>query len=422
MRVPHALRRVGWGFADQALSSVTNFALTVAVASVSAPREFGLYATLAMALQVVMVMSRGVTSDPLLAAGGRDPGEARSDSLSALALALVLGVAGGLVVAAGSLLAGGDARKLVLAFAVTLPLVLVQDCARFVAAAQRRPVLAFVSDAVWTVVLVAAYVGVRLDLWSSGSAPVMVLAWGAGAGAGGLVALALGRWPLRPRGIRSWLASSWSVSRFYVLENALLNGLNLLVIALVGLLAGLEASGAIRAAVALFGPLQVITLGARGFLIPEISRLAQRDLERARRTSFRIGAALAAVGFAWMGVLMVLPDRVGRSLLGQTWALARPVLPLVSLDSVAVLFITGMFIGIRAVDRRGTGFRTRMALAGPRLVLAPLGAVAAGAMGVAWVFACLAPVQAYVWGRQNNRAFERVAAHRAGAGPEAGVA
>ena len=405
MRVTGAVRRVGWGFADQALSSLTNFALTVAVATVSSPRDFGLFATLALGLQLVLVVSRGLTSDPLLTDRSGDRDAVRSKASAALGLAVVAGTAAGLVAAGCGLVAGGSAGRMVVAFAVTLPLVLVQDCARFVAAAQRRAFVAFVSDAVWALGLLAAFVLERTGVWASPSPAAMVLAWGLAGGLGGVVALVVGRWVPRPGRARTWIGQSWTVSRFYVLENLMLTGLNLVVITLVGAIAGLEATAAIRAAVALFGPLQVITLGARGFLVPEVARISGRDLRRASRVSLLISVGMAAPGVVWGAALLVLPDALGRALLGATWSVAKPVLPLMAVDAVATLFVTGTFIGIRAVDRQGTGFRTRLVLAVPRLVLAPFAAATYGARGVATVFALLAPVQVAVWVRQLRHAF-----------------
>ncbi len=51
-------RRIGWALGDQVLSSLTNFALTISVARVVSPSSFGVFATLIVASQFVLVIGR----------------------------------------------------------------------------------------------------------------------------------------------------------------------------------------------------------------------------------------------------------------------------------------------------------------------------------------------------------------------------
>ena len=92
-----AAGRLGWGLADQAVSSITNFALGIVVARSLGPTEFGAFSLAWVTYGVALNLSRGLATDPLTAdtaahkmTGGdlrSDVQQARprpSDSLSAL--------------------------------------------------------------------------------------------------------------------------------------------------------------------------------------------------------------------------------------------------------------------------------------------------------------------------------------------------
>ena len=86
------MRRLHWGFADQVLSSATNFALSVAVARQVDPRGFGAFGVAMTAYILATGLSRAVVSEPLLvvfSATGDD--DRRRGFADATGTALVLG-------------------------------------------------------------------------------------------------------------------------------------------------------------------------------------------------------------------------------------------------------------------------------------------------------------------------------------------
>jgi len=58
-------RRVGWGLADQAVSSITNFAVGIVVARSLGPVEFGIFGLAWVTYAVLLNISRGLATDPL---------------------------------------------------------------------------------------------------------------------------------------------------------------------------------------------------------------------------------------------------------------------------------------------------------------------------------------------------------------------
>src|SRR4051794_3206653 len=60
------LRRVGWGLGDQVLSSVTNFALTLFVAALLTPTQFGAFSVVIAVYGTFLGISAGFAASPLV--------------------------------------------------------------------------------------------------------------------------------------------------------------------------------------------------------------------------------------------------------------------------------------------------------------------------------------------------------------------
>jgi O-antigen/teichoic acid export membrane protein len=116
--------RAVWGVADQAFSSLTNFALSAIVARSVTPDAFGEFALVFATYLLALGISRSVNTLPLLVrfSGVEDPSW-RTAAASATGTALITGVAGGVVCAAAAAILPGT-RGPLLALAVTLPLLL----------------------------------------------------------------------------------------------------------------------------------------------------------------------------------------------------------------------------------------------------------------------------------------------------------
>jgi O-antigen/teichoic acid export membrane protein len=58
--------RLGWGVADQAVGSASNFALSLYVAREFGPRAFGAFSLAFVTFTVFLNASRGTATDPLM--------------------------------------------------------------------------------------------------------------------------------------------------------------------------------------------------------------------------------------------------------------------------------------------------------------------------------------------------------------------
>src|SRR5215468_8813843 len=64
--VTHAFRRLGWGVADQVVSSLTNFAVSIYVVHVLGAVQFGAFSLAYVTYGFALNASRGLATDPLL--------------------------------------------------------------------------------------------------------------------------------------------------------------------------------------------------------------------------------------------------------------------------------------------------------------------------------------------------------------------
>lgn len=389
-------RRAGWSLGDQVLASATNFGLLVVVARSVSPNDFGLFAILMAAYGLIAYVGRGLTSDPLVT---RYSGAGREQWVGAVRGSTVAAVAAGVVIAAvvalTAMMLPGGLRDATAALALVVPGVLLQDHLRFAFFSSGRAAQAFVNDLVWTLAQLGS-ISVAL-LVGTPSVATLVLLWGASGTLAALIGLGqLGVLP-DPRRLRWWFAEHRDLWGFYSAENGLLQITSILVLVILGAVGGLAAAGTLRAAVAIFGPISVLGLGVMAIGVPELARLAARDAAAVRRASLVIGGLLALLTLAWGAGALLLPDRVGEALFGQTWTLAHPILLFTTIDGAAAMFILGPFMGLRALGSARRSLRVRSALGLARLAVASGGAALGGVSGAAIGFAIVAPVQVAAW-------------------------
>lgn len=379
--------RAGWTVADQVVSSLTNAGLAILVARSVEASAFGAFSIAFVTFTFVTGVVRAWVTDPLVIrySSGETVESLPEAARQAAGTCLVVGVAAGAACAVVALSVTGDLRLALLALAVSLPGLLVQDAWRFAFFAAGRPVRAATNDLVLAAVtfsLVAALLG-------SGRHSVswLMLAWGAG----GVVAAVTGACqhggPPRPLAARRWLRTHHQLgSRLGLGVLANLGAVNVAVF-FVGGIAGLAAAGSLRAAQTLLGPLQVLFSALTSFALPSMARTAATGSQRLLRPAAWMSGMAGAIACAWVAALLLLPDALGRELLGDSWAGAGETLPGLGLVTVAVALSIGGGLALKAMGEAGVLLRLTLVQAGLILVLGCGGAVLAGARGAATGFA-----------------------------------
>jgi O-antigen/teichoic acid export membrane protein len=387
--------RLGWGLADQAVSSLSNFLVVIFVARSLSPREFGVfslaYATYAFSLNV----SRGLATDPLVV---RFSGVARDSWRDAVRVATGTAIAVGCVIGAGCALVGlvlsGALGGALITLGVLLPGLLLQDSWRYAFFAAGDGRKSFVNDLAWVLAMVPL---VALATHQDGVA-WFVLAWGgAGSLAGVLGAYQAGILP-RLSGTWSWLSQQRELGARYFAENLSMSAVTQLRITFVGVIAGLAAVGQVRAAEVLLGPWMAVVMGLSMVAVPEASRALRRSTRALVVFCTGLAVTQASGVIAWgLAIMFLLPDAVGERLLGALWEPASALILPTTLAYAGIGLMNGGSAGLRALAAARRSLPATLACACAYFTGGVGGAAIGGAAGSAWGIAAATTTGAVVW-------------------------
>ncbi|MEA2828075.1 MAG: hypothetical protein QOG43_2514 [Actinomycetota bacterium] len=378
--------RASWGVADQAVSSLTNFGLGLMVARSVTPKAFGAFGIAFASYALVVNIGNGMISEPFLV---RFSNAAIEDWRRAAAAASGAAISVGLVAGAACLAFGlssyGALAQSLLALALTLPGLVLQDTWRSLFFATRRGGMSFANDLLWAVTL-----GVALAVViGTGHATVfwLVLAWGGSANvAAAFGALQARTWPNPLRSLQ-WCREQRDLAVRFVGELLTLSGGQFLAIYTIGAIAGLVVVGGIRGAEMLLGPIYVMNFGVRAMAVPEAAASLRRSAAVMQRRLIILAGILTTAALVIGTVASMLPDRVGVALLGKSWEGARPaILPMALWMAATGASISGR-VGLRALAAASRSLRARLYTA-PLIVVgaaagAAIGGTRAAALGMA---------------------------------------
>ncbi|MEA2716232.1 MAG: hypothetical protein QOI99_549 [Actinomycetota bacterium] len=389
-------RRVQWGVVDQAISSLTNFAICLAVARHASPAEFGAF-SLALTLYVTFLWaSRSVTTEPYVVRfTAASDGAQRAAASQAVGTALSVGVlSAGVLVAVGAV-GGALTLPVLAAMAAGMAGLLVQDSYRYVLFAAGRARAAAANDLAW----LACQAGLVAALLASGraSATTMSLAFGASATAAALLGMRqTGVVPAPGRSVE-WLGRHRDLGVPFFLELVAVTGMMQVALLAVAATTGAAAIGALRAAMLLFGPLTVIFVGMLVIGVPEVIRAGERGHKAPLRFVAALGVGMPTLTGLWAAAVLLVPERLGVDLLGSNWLPGRHVVPPVAFLIAGHGCALAAIVGLRALGAARQSLGARLWGAPAFLVGGIAGGLAAGAYGAgvglaaaAWLDAGLA--------------------------------
>jgi O-antigen/teichoic acid export membrane protein len=381
---------------DQAVSSLTNFAVSIYVMRTLGAVQFGAFSLAYVTYAFALTASRGLATGPLeVRFSAADLPTWRRAVADCTGMAAVVGLVTGACVLAVTPALTGTTKAAFLALGLTLPGLLLQDSWRYSFFTLGRGSQAFLNDLVWATALIPALVLLRV----TGHADVFwyVFAWGAAAAVGAAAGALQARVVPRLSGARGWLSRHGDLGFRYLAEGASGSGAAQLRGYGVGLILGLAAVGYLGAAATVMGPMTILFMGMSLVAIPEAARVLARSPRHLPLFCLLVSGGLAAAAVAWTAVVLVaLPRGLGSSVLGPIW---RPTYPLVLPMALSVI---GQGVGIgAAAGLHGLGAARRSlrtAVLGSAVFLACslLGAVMGGAAGTlrgaavaVWIIALL---------------------------------
>lgn len=388
-------RRAQWGVVDQAVSSLTNFGISLAVARQATPREFGVF-SLAFTLYVTMLWaSRSVTTEPFVVRfTAAAPDVHRAAARQAVGASLTLGVVGALVILAVGAGGGSSTLPVLAAMAVGLPGLLTQDAYRYVLFAAGQARAATANDALWLLAQVVL-VGVLLAAGHA-SATTLAVVFGGSATMAAVVAAGQAGVAPAPGAWLGWVRAHRDLGLPFFGEVVAVTGMMQVALLAVAATSGAAAIGALRAAMLLLGPLTVLFVGLFVVGVPEAIRVRERRASAFPKVIAALGVAMPLVAVAWAGAVLLLPDGIGTSLLGTNWAPARHVVPVVAMMTAGHGCALAGIVGLRALGLARQSLGARLWGAPVFVIGGVVGSVVGGAYGAgvglaiaAWVDAAL---------------------------------
>jgi O-antigen/teichoic acid export membrane protein len=380
-RLHGAGRRLGWGVADQAVSSLTNFAVGIFVARSLGAVQFGAFSLAYVTYTFVLNASRGLASDPLVVRfSGVDPPIWRRAVASCTGTATLAGCAAGICVLAAAMLLSGTTKVAFLALGLTLPGLMLQDSWRFAFFAAGRGNQAFLNDLTWAVVQIPAMA--LLLVTHHASVFWVVLAWGAAAtvaaGVGPLQAHVVPKLSEAP----AWVSRHRDLGPRYLAENTASGGAVQLRTYAIGVILGLAAVGYVRAAEMLMGPFLILSMGISWAAVPEAVRVLRRSSRHLRLFCLSLGAGLAVTALGWgVVLLLLLPRGLGSWLLGSIWRPTYPLLLPATVTVIAGCFSVGASAGMRALGAARQSLRVQVLASAAYLIGGIGGALTEGPIG-----------------------------------------
>ncbi|HUR50676.1 MAG TPA: hypothetical protein VMZ11_00990 [Mycobacteriales bacterium] len=388
------LPRAAWGFADQAVSAASNVLLTVVVARTYSAEDLGEFSLVYVLFALVLGLTRTTGGGVLAIEYADDQAALRRAVARSTGFSMGVGACLAVPGVALGLLLKDDLGPVLVVVSLALPLLLLQDGLRSYFFCQRRPQAAFFNDLVWGVGEVALF---ALVLSREGT-PAMSTLVGCWAGAGavaGLVGLVQSGVVPRPAPPLRWLRAHGKVAWPLVTSEVLTQLPAHVVYLTLPLVASVTQLGHLRAAYVFFGPLAVLNAGASMLALPHAVTMRRQGAVPA--LGRRVSRMLAGVSCLWTAVVVLLPERLGRAVVGDSWSGTAGTRFLLGVSLVAEAVLVGQVAALAALrdTRRLARIRTvsapltvLVALVLAALVGAP-GAAAGFAAGY-WVAAVLA--------------------------------
>ncbi|HZA76192.1 MAG TPA: hypothetical protein VE623_07340, partial [Acidimicrobiales bacterium] len=237
---------------------------------------------------------------------------------------------------------------------------------------------AIVLDGVW--LGVQAVVSGTLLAWGEATPIRLVLAWVGGAGAGALVGVLRQRLRLRPVAISRWWVDERARAGGFLTDFLVSNGMWQSSFLLLGAMFPLDEFGALRVAFLSLSPLANLLAGVRTLTLAHLGGL-RAEPARARQRAAQLAVALSSAAAVYGTALVLLPDRWGSELFGETWGEATSLVGLLAAGEVLRLSTFAAIDLIKVLGSPIDLVRTR--LVGGVTVVAGLlvGAAAAGPRG-----------------------------------------
>lgn len=311
-----------YSLADQGVLSGSNFALTLVLARLLAPSEYGAYAVAFSFFYLVAAVHSGIVLEPLMVFGpGRHGAHIAGYQRRVLQLDLGLAPLFALpFLAYGAFTTDASLRLALWILSVVQAAILVFWTIRRSRYAVFDPAGALAASIAYAGSLaVSTFVLWRADALTLGTALVST----AGASLVG-AAVSHGRGSAQVRRssvetptLRGIVLEHWEFGRFLVIAALLWTGASQVPTLLTGLWLGLDAAGAFAAMTNLILPMFQLVIASTAIALPVVARLVSRgDATRTLAATVLFGGGLVSLALIYAAALVVLTPTIDRAVYG----------------------------------------------------------------------------------------------------------
>lgn len=390
--------RLGLVTLDQAVSGGSNLLASLVAAHTLGVTAFGVFGLLLIVYGLAQGVSRSAISMPFLVHPATNEASlasvVRGTWLYGFTCAAALCTASLLTEPFDVVLSQG-----LLTLGICIPLLGLQDLARFIAIGMLKPRYALWLDLAWLILFIAA--ATPYAMHGRGNL-VEVLALWAGSGAVTGLAAAAAWKPLRQVAPSiGWLTDNWHLSWRLTVSFASAQASTLLLALIVRELLGSATLGAFVGAQLLTRPYTTVETAIVGSGVAEISNSTGARLSHDLR---RVAIAATGVAIVNATFMLLLPDSIGVRLLGGTWIHAQPYLLPFAVQLIALGLAVGPRVGLIGIDRVALSMRISIAFAGAFLSAAIVASITSGGIGCAWAIAGSWYAVGVVWWTAMSRA------------------
>jgi O-antigen/teichoic acid export membrane protein len=375
-----------WGFLDQALSSATNFGLSLIAGRLLGPSGLGTVFLGFSVYLIVLALQRSLLTEVLVVVTSALDRDRRAHTGGiALTLSILVGLLAMSIVLVLLPLFSGPMETALILIAPWLPVLMLQDYWRSLLFRERRAAAAAANDGIWFVVMAAS-----LPIaWMFKSELAVTSVWGLGAAGGAIAGFYQTR--LRPSPFREslvwWRRDAWPFGRWNAAASIVVNVASNASAFFLAAILGSQALGGFRAVQSLFAPLSLIAPALALPGLPAVTRAYARGFRRARVLTMRISAIAVGISLAFFAALFIGGWRLLPLLFGDAFERYRDIVPALAVSQVLSAAGVGFPLLIKAQQRGRFLLMNRLFVSIIGLGIIALGAAEYGLIGAAWAIA-----------------------------------
>ncbi|WLP87114.1 hypothetical protein Q9G90_00040 [Corynebacterium stationis] len=342
-------------------SSISNFVLAIAIARAGTIQDVANFAIGFAGFVIVSGLSRALIGEPAsarllsieqLRAGGQQV------SGYSILLAVSVGIVGAIT-----------GQTYLLAVGIFGHAIALYDYSKLISTVFGNPYIATILEILRTIIIVASVFVPFINQAPSR----LFLFWLIATGVVGMAGILIQQVKLLPAFSHPEIPFRESVS--YAFDYILGSGTTQITTFALGAFATPAVNASIRGAGTLFGPITMIATSVRALVLPFLSRGLRRGSKLS--PSVNVTATLLLSALPLLIIVNLIPAHWGHGLLGETWVVAKAVLPILSIEVVTTMLTTVPFAGHRSIGAHKRVFNVRLVLAAIRLAVV----IAAGVYG-----------------------------------------